>query len=140
MRKKTKSVKVLAYIIKHPDAKTKDVAKVCKCSEKYVYNLRSKAGTPKEILVKPKIRMRTQMLTSANELVSDKREQEHGDFAENAQVIADLWTAYKGTEFTPHDVPMMMALLKIARAKNNPKKVDNYRDGCGYIALASEQV
>lgn len=137
-RKKTKSEKVWAYLLKHPDAKTKDVAKACGCTLKYVYNLRSKVGTPKEVLAKPKIRMRTQMLTSANELVSDKREQEHGDFAENAQVIADLWTAYKGTEFTPHDVPMMMALLKIARAKNNPKKVDNYRDGCGYIALASE--
>ena len=137
-RKKTKSEKVWAYLLKHPDAKTKDVAKACGCTLKYVYNLRSKVGTPKEVLAKPKIRMRTQMLTSANELVSDKREQEHGDFAENAQVIADLWTAYKGTEFTPHDVPMMMALLKIARAKSNPKKVDNYRDGCGYIALASE--
>ena len=50
MRKKTKSEKVLAYIIKHPDAKTKDVAKVCKCSEKYVYNLRSKAGTPLSLI------------------------------------------------------------------------------------------
>ena len=137
-RKKTKSEKVWAYLIEHPNAKTKDIAKACGCSEKYVYNLRSKVGTPKVILAKPKIRMRTQMLTSANELVSDKREQEHGDFAENAETIAKMWSAYKGTEFTPHDVPMMMALLKIARAKNNPKKVDNYRDGCGYIALASE--
>lgn len=139
-RKKSKSENIWAYLIEHPNAKAKDVAKACKCSEKYVYNLRSKIGTPVEVLSKPKIRMRTEVLTSANTLVSDKREQEHGDFAENAQVIADLWTAYKGTEFTPHDVPMMMALLKIARAKNNPKKVDNYRDGCGYIALASEQV
>tara|TARA_B100000085_G_C18467527_1_gene481621 strand:- start:317 stop:739 length:423 start_codon:yes stop_codon:yes gene_type:complete len=137
-RKKTKSEKVWAYLLKHPEATPAEVAKACKCTPKYVYSLRSKVGTPKEVLAKPKIRMRTQMLTSANELVSDKREQEHGDFADNAQVIADLWTAYKGTEFTPHDVPMMMALLKIARAKNNPKKVDNYRDGCGYIALASE--
>ena len=137
-RKKTKSEKVWAYLIEHPNAKTKDVAKACGCSEKYVYNLRSKVGTPKVILAKTKISMLTQMLTSAKDLLSDNSEHEHGDFAENAETIAKMWSAYKGTEFTPHDVPMMMALLKIARAKNNPKKVDNYRDGCGYIALASE--
>ena len=139
-RKKTKSEKVWAYLIEHPNAKTKDVAKACGCSEKYVYNLRSKAGTPKEILVKPKVRMRTEILTSANTLVSDTREDEHGDFTENAETTAKLWSAYKGTEFTAHDVPMMLALLKVARAKSKPKKIDNYRDGCGYIALASEQV
>mgnify|MGYP006221397379 FL=1 len=139
-RKKSKSEKIWAYLIEHPNAKAKDVAKACKCSEKYVYNLRSQIGTPVEVLSKPKIRMRTEVLTSANELVSDKREQEHGDFAENAETTAKLWSAYKGTEFTAHDVPMMLALLKVARAKSKPKKIDNYRDGCGYIALASEQV
>ena len=87
---------------------------------------------------KPKVRMRTKTLTTANKLVSDVREDEHGSFADNADTIAKLWSTYKGVEFTPHDVPMMMALLKIARAKSNPKKIDNYRDGCGYIALASE--
>ena len=139
-RKKSKSEKVWAYLIKHPDAKAKDVAKACGCTAKYVYNLRSQVGTPKEVLVKSKVRMRTEILTSANELVSDKREHEHGDFAENAETTAKLWSAYKGTEFTAHDVPMMLALLKVARAKSKPKKIDNYRDGCGYIALASEQV
>jgi hypothetical protein len=139
-RKKSKSEKIWAYLIEHPNAKAKDVAKACKCSEKYVYNLRSQIGTPVEVLSKPKIRMRTEVLTSANTLVSETREDEHGDFAENAETTAKLWSAYKGTEFTAHDVPMMLALLKVARAKSKPKKIDNYRDGCGYIALASEQV
>ena len=139
-RKKSKSEKVWAYLIEHPDAKAKDVAKACGCTAKYVYNLRSQVGTPKEVLVKSKVRMRTEILTSANELVSDKREHEHGDFAENAETTAKLWSAYKGTEFTAHDVPMMLALLKVARAKSKPEKIDNYRDGCGYIALAGEQV
>ena len=140
MRKKTKSEKVWAYLLKYPEATPAEVAKACKCTPKYVYSLRSRVGTPKEILTKSKVRMRTQTLTSANELVSDKREQEHGDFAENAETTAKLWSAYKGTEFTAHDVPMMLALLKVARAKSKPKKIDNYRDGCGYIALAGEQV
>ena len=140
MRKKTKSEKVWAYLLKYPEATPAEVAKACKCTPKYVYSLRSRVGTPKEVLTKSKVRMRTQTLTSANELVSDKREEEHGDFAENAETTAKLWSAYKGTEFTAHDVPMMLALLKVARAKSKPKKIDNYRDGCGYIALASEQV
>ena len=94
--KKSKAEKVWAYLLKHPDAKTKDVAKACGCTLKYVYNLRSKVGTPKEVLVKSKVRMRTQILTSANELVSDKREQEHGDFASNAFMIANYWNTHLG--------------------------------------------
>lgn len=136
--KKTKANKVWAYLIKHPNAKTKDVSKACGCTDKYVYTLRSKVGTPKEVLTKPKIRMRTEILTSANTLVSKTREDEHGDFADNAMIIAELWSAYKDVDFTPHDVAMMMALLKVARTKSNPANKDNYRDGCGYIALASE--
>ena len=51
-----------------------------------------------------------------------------------------MWTTYKGVEFTPHDVPVMLALLKVARIKQNPEHVDNYVDMCGYGALAGEQV
>lgn len=139
-RKKTKSEKVWAYLLKHPDAKTKDVAKACGCTLKYVYNLRSKVGTPKEVLVKSKVRMRTQILTSANELVSDKREEEHGDFASNAFMIANYWNTHLGLiDFIkPTDVPTMLALMKIARSHQRPQKADNYRDACGYLALASE--
>jgi len=140
MRKKTKSEKVWAYLIKHPDAKTKDVAKACKCSEKYVYNLRSQIGTPVEVLSKPKIRMRTELLTSANTLVSETREEEHGDFASNAFMIANYWNTHLGlVDFIkPTDVPTMLALMKIARSHQKPQKADNYRDACGYLALASE--
>ena len=51
--KKTKANKVWAYLIKHPNAKTKDVSKACGCTDKYVYTPRSKIGTPKEVLTKP---------------------------------------------------------------------------------------
>tara|TARA_A100001388_G_C28768354_1_gene502233 strand:+ start:2629 stop:3072 length:444 start_codon:yes stop_codon:yes gene_type:complete len=138
--KKSKAEKVWAYLLKHPEATTKEVAKACKCSAKYVYNLRSKTGTPKEVLTKSKVRMRTQILTSANELVSDKREQEHGDFLSNAYMIANYWNTHLGLiDFIkPTDVPTMLALLKIARSHQKPQKADNYRDACGYLALASE--
>ena len=139
-RKKSKAEKVWAYLLKHPEAKPAEVAKACKCTPKYVYNLRSKIGTPKEVLTKSKVRMRTQILTSANELVSDKREQEHGDFASNAFMIANYWNTHLGLiDFIkPTDVPTMLALMKIARSHQKPQKSDNYRDACGYLALASE--
>ncbi|QDP53668.1 MAG: hypothetical protein Unbinned5406contig1000_14 [Prokaryotic dsDNA virus sp.] len=143
MKKKTKAEKVWAYLLKHPTAKTKNVAKACGCTAKYVYTLRSKVGTPTEVLVQStdktdKERTRVKLLSEAIALVDGDREEEHGDFADNAMIIAELWSAYKDVDFTPHDVPMMMALLKIARAKSNPANEDNYRDGCGYLALASE--
>ncbi len=140
MRKKTKSEKVWAYLLKYPEATPAEVAKACKCTPKYVYSLRSRVGTPKEILTKSKVRMRTQTLTSANELVSDKREEEHGDFASNAFMIANYWNTHLGLiDFIkPTDVPTMLALMKIARSHQKPQKVDNYRDACGYLALASE--
>ena len=139
-RKKSKSEKIWAYLIEHPNAKAKDVAKACKCSEKYVYNLRSQIGTPVEVLSKPKIRMRTELLTSANTLVSETREEEHGDFASNAFMIANYWNTHLGlVDFIkPTDVPTMLALMKIARSHQKPQKADNYRDACGYLALASE--
>ena len=139
-RKKSKSEKVWAYLIKHPDAKAKDVAKACGCTAKYVYNLRSQVGTPKEVLVKSRVRMRTEILTSANTLVSETREDEHGDFASNAFMIANNWNTHLGLiDFIkPTDVPTMLALMKIARSHQKPQKADNYRDACGYLALASE--
>ena len=42
--------KVMKYLIDNPTAKASVVAKACKCSVKYVYNLKSKVGTPKEKL------------------------------------------------------------------------------------------
>ena len=84
--------------------------------------------------------MRTEILTSANTLVSETREDEHGDFASNAFMIANYWNTHLGLiDFIkPTDVPTMLALMKIARSHQKPQKADNYRDACGYLALASE--
>lgn len=147
--KSKKYVKVWQYLSKNPTAKASDVAKACKCSVNYVYDLKAKAGTPKEVFekeAKDKERKalvnRTSVLMTANDMVSKSRQQDHGSFANNATMIARYWNTYlhlpeqKG--ILPSDVPIMLALLKIARIHENPSHIDNYVDICGYSALAAE--
>ena len=145
MKKKTKAEKVWAYLLKHPTAKTKNVAKACGCTAKYVYTLRSNVGTPTEVLVQStdktdKERTRVKLLSEAITLVDGDREEEHGDFRTNAEMIAAYWNTHlQIIDFIkPEDIPVMMTLLKIARSHQKPERTDNYRDSAGYIALAGE--
>ena len=39
---------------------------------------------------------RGNILKKADKLTSVDRQDDHGDFAENARVTAELWTTYKG--------------------------------------------
>ena len=83
---------------------------------------------------------RSNILQRADKLVSSDREIEHGDAKKNFDMVAELWSTYLGYDIFPHEVPMMMALYKIARTTENPSNLDNYVDTCGYSALAGEQV
>lgn len=145
--KKTKAEKVWAYLLKNPSAKANDVAKACGCTAKYVYNLKAKIGTPKEILEQStdktdSRRTRVNLLSEASRLVDGDREVEHGNFETNAVRIARYWNAHldlpEPMGILPTDVPVMMTLLKVARLAQNPDRMDNYRDAAGYIALAGE--
>ena len=138
--KKTKAEKVWAYLLKHPTAKPVNVAKACGCTSKYVYTLKSKIGTPKEVFeaeAKAKVRVRSTILHEAESLVSSDREREHGDFYSNAYLTAKLWYGYTGYDIQPEQVPVMLALLKVARSSNS-NNMDNFRDAAGYMALAAE--
>lgn len=73
--------------------------------------------------------------------VIKQRGKEYGDYRQNFTDIAALWTAYLAHQVTPHDVAMLMVLLKIARAKKSPlqKKAycpDTYLDIGGYSEIA----
>ena len=145
--KSKKYEKVMKYLVDNPTAKPSAIAKACKCSVKYVYNIRSKVGTPKEVFekeAKDKQRKalvnRTSVLMTANDMVSKSRQQDHGNFANNAMMTAQYWNTHLGLiDFIkPSDVPIMLALLKIARIHENPSHIDNYVDTCGYSALAAE--
>ena len=80
---------------------------------------------------------RLDTLKAAAECVCGSREEDYGSPEDNFAVIAGLWTAYTGTDVTPKDVAMMMALLKIARAKAGSKP-DTYVDLAGYAACGAE--
>lgn len=80
---------------------------------------------------------RLDTLKAAAECVCGSREEDYGSPEDNFAVIAALWAAYTGADVTPKDVAMMMALLKIARAKAGSKP-DTYIDLAGYAACGAE--
>jgi hypothetical protein len=81
---------------------------------------------------------RSEILDTAKEYVTKDRAATHGDAESNFGLIAAYWSAHLNRNISPHDVAVMMTLLKLARAKSNPKHVDNWVDGCGYLALGGE--
>lgn len=81
---------------------------------------------------------RKECLRKAQEIVCNDREDAYGKPEDNFESIADLWSAYKDVEFSPKDVAMMMALLKVARIKTGKHKDDSFIDLAGYAACACE--
>jgi hypothetical protein len=84
----------------------------------------------------------TALLRQANDAITRERAVLYGDAEESFASIAGAWNWWlEGrltSRLTPHDVAMMMGLLKDARARGNPRQRDNYIDGLGYRALAGE--
>lgn len=78
------------------------------------------------------------LLTTAMQLVGGDRHKDYGDKVKNHNNIAKLWSAYKDVEITPHDVAIMMVLLKIARTKLGAVSSDTYIDGSAYMSIAGE--
>ena len=81
---------------------------------------------------------RAEILDKAKECVCGQREQDYGSPEDNFKQIAKLWTAYKNAHFTPGDVAMMMALLKIARIQSGTGTDDSFVDLAGYAACGGE--
>ena len=81
---------------------------------------------------------RADILDCAKLVVNGEREKQYGKPEDNFAIIAKLWSAYKGDSFTPLDVAMMMALLKIARIRTGVGTADSFVDLAGYAACAGE--
>lgn len=84
------------------------------------------------------LRLRRAILKHADHLVSDTRAEQYGDAADTFRVIAGLWSAAFGAEFTAADVALAMILVKAARARNNATHSDSWIDIAGYAALGAE--
>lgn len=79
------------------------------------------------------------ILDEAAKIVTGQRREDYGGVQESFGRIAGMWSAYLGVELGPQDVSMMMALLKIARAKaginaNGEPQHDSLVDIAGYAA------
>ena len=83
---------------------------------------------------------RADCLDTAKAYVTKDRANDHGDMEDNFRTIATYWSTHLGHKIEPQDVGVMMALLKMARIKNNPFHEDNYVAGAGYLACAAECV
>lgn len=87
---------------------------------------------------------REKILNKAVECVCGHREQDYGSPENNFQIIANLWNDYinddrkNGVKLTAKDVAMMMALLKIARARGEKPTEDTFVDLAGYAACGGE--
>ena len=82
---------------------------------------------------------RADILATASEYVTTDRATTHGDAEDNFLRTAELWNAYLGVDnISATDVAVMLALLKVARIKQNPNHTDNWIDIAGYAACGGE--
>lgn len=84
---------------------------------------------------------REQVLRDAINLIVGDRNVDYGDPYDDFGLTADLWQSYlsriserkDGLVIEPHDVAVMMALLKVSRLSWTPNKKDHWVDIAGYI-------
>ena len=82
---------------------------------------------------------RKECLNAAAGCVLKDRQNQYGGPENNFERIAQMWNGYLGTSsIKPWDVAAMMGMLKMARARFNPKYADNWVDMAGYAACGIE--
>ena len=90
---------------------------------------------------------RAETLTAAQYCVNGQRQEDYGAPEYSFEVIGQFWNVFvnnacvqlDGTVFfDPHDVAIMLSLMKHARIVTGQRKEDNYVDACGYLSCASE--
>lgn len=80
---------------------------------------------------------RVKLLDEAADRIAGKGD-EYGSPEDNFKGIAGLWSEYLGFELFPHDVALMMTLLKVARLKSDPSHRDSMLDIAGYAGCLVE--
>lgn len=89
---------------------------------------------------------RAEILEQARKCVCGDREQDYGSPEDSFLLIGQLWEPYINkscltggvVNLSPHDVAVLLALLKIARIGSGHGKNDNWVDLAGYAACGGE--
>lgn len=92
---------------------------------------------------------RRSLLNEAADLVDGDRNDQYGDPIDDFSRTAQYWTTYLYSRIRddsdwlglePHDVAVMMTLLKISRLSWSPEKRDHWADLAGYAACGYDCV
>lgn len=87
---------------------------------------------------------RAQVLALAAEAVLTARNVAYGEPEDNFKTIAALWNAYLAAigprPLEPHDVAVLMILVKIARIAATPEGQDHWVDSGGYSACGWQAI
>ena len=75
-------------------------------------------------------------MTNRIDSLLEQRGKLWGDATDTHIRIAQVWGGIKGVEFTPTEVALMMAGLKLVRASISPNEPDSYDDAHGYVTIA----
>ena len=90
----------------------------------------------------PLVSKRQALLQEATRIVTKNRNADYSEPEDSFRLIADYWSLYLGNKYgvtlAATDVPMLMALLKLARLTTNPTHHDSQVDVAGYMACLAE--
>ena len=84
---------------------------------------------------------RSEILETAEQYVTEDRNDQYGEPEDNFSLIAEYWSVYLGDTHAvldAFDVAMLMSLLKVARLSKRPENPDSAIDLAGYAACAGE--
>lgn len=81
---------------------------------------------------------RAEILDTARQIVTQDRNVAHGEPEDTFGLIAAYWSSHLDVTITSADVAVLMTLFKLARLKANPGNLENWTDGCGYLACGGE--
>jgi len=138
-----KEQRVWQYLLANRGHAYSKVAQACDVEEEFVKRMIARIGSDnwREEIENPHVMGRAAVLDTAKDYVTRDRAADHGDMEDNFRTIASYWNTHLGIDFIePQDVAVMMTLLKIARIRQNEKHLDNWIDGCGYMACGGEIV
>jgi hypothetical protein len=79
------------------------------------------------------------ILEEADKAVDGTRQENYGHPAEDFKRIASYWSNHlNGIAITPHDVALMMIMVKLSRLHNTPYHRDSLIDIAGYARCAEK--